>query len=172
MLVKYLLDATVFFRESICHKNVHFRMMTSWNGIPLQTPQTVLSSPWARVLGSWRSISVLCVAYDLMDVPTLKIVLPFRSVVSCQEILLILQRDTLCWIKIRFPPWDFLVSCAQSTWFFSDLVGSWSARQQLSLVLVSGNPAGRIFPLGVPRRQRTVGDGRVLELKCIAQVNH
>lgn len=49
MLVKYLLDATVFFRESICHRNVHFKTMTSWNGIPPQTPQTVLSSPWARL---------------------------------------------------------------------------------------------------------------------------
>lgn len=79
-----------------------------------------------------------------MDVLTLKIVLPLCSVVSCQEILLLLQRNTLCWIKTPFPPWDFLVSCVQSTWFFSDLVGCWSRG-----VRVSRNPAGRVFPPGI-----------------------
>lgn len=48
MLTKYLLDATVFFRKSICHKNVPFKMMTSWNGAARRTPQTVLFSPRAR----------------------------------------------------------------------------------------------------------------------------
>lgn len=67
-------------------------------------PRSSVLPVGTRGVGSWRSISVLCVTYDLMDVLTLKIVLPFCSVVSCQEILLLLQRNTLCWIKTPSPP--------------------------------------------------------------------
>lgn len=60
ILVKYLLDDTVFFRKSICHKNVHFKIQSSWNGAFLPVPPDGSVPLWGLcVLCSIKAISVL-----------------------------------------------------------------------------------------------------------------
>lgn len=73
-----------FFRKSICHENVHFKVMSSWNEIiTASTPDnSVLLCGHVRLMQYKVDIGVMCMVYNLIDVLTLKmIVLLFHKVV-------------------------------------------------------------------------------------------